>query len=256
MSRRADLTTDVGPLPKLYARLRQESGYSLTELLVVMLILTLVLGAVASLLDRTQARARNDQERTLAVNDATAGLAKLETDLRRACALFTTSTTSGNYCGSTTAFAPGTTSCTSSANCVDFIIPTRQSGGTNWRRMVYDCSVADGSNGTFACMRYATAPTTTLSTLSVSPSASTTLAGQTNRKVIRSLNSSANIFTYCLNSDYGLSTCTSTVNPTTAQVVRVTLDIARKGTRVNGLPGTFRFNDAVDLKNINRQNAP
>ena len=75
-------------------------------------------------------------------------------------------------------------------------------------------------------------------------------------RAVTNATSAPSIFSYCLNTDYQAASCTSGTTAASAQVVRVTLDVARRGVRKAGLSGTFRLDDAVDLKNINRDVAP
>lgn len=61
-----------------------ESGFTLVELLIVILLLAVVLSATLALLDRTNSQAAKDQERTAAANEVRAGVARMVTDVRQA----------------------------------------------------------------------------------------------------------------------------------------------------------------------------
>lgn len=75
----------LAPKPSRLARVRrEESGFSLVELLIVVLLLTLVLGATLSVLDRTNSHAARDQERVAAAQEVRAGIGRMINDIRQA----------------------------------------------------------------------------------------------------------------------------------------------------------------------------
>lgn len=240
-----------------------ESGFTLIELLVTMAVMIVMLIAIARLLDVGNTVAARDNERATTLSAVNSGLGRFEQELRRACALFPpTGGASVKYCGSSAAFSPGTDMCNTSpaatTNCIDFLLPARPSSGQSWTRVIYNCSVTDptAATGINRCVRYATAPTSTLTQLASPPTAA---PPNTAEPIIRGVANSAGspqIFTYCRNSDYQSSSCTAGTIAANAQVVRITIDITRKGTRKSGLKGTFRLDEAVDLKNINRDFSP
>lgn len=72
-------------LLKAAARVRRdERGFSLVELLVVMAGFTVVLGAILGLLDAAANQAPKDQERAIAIREAQAGLQRMTGELRQA----------------------------------------------------------------------------------------------------------------------------------------------------------------------------
>ena len=68
----------------LRGRLRQESGWSLIELLAAMSIFTFVLAGVLGLLDATAKQTPKDTERAHAINEAQVGLYRMVRELRQA----------------------------------------------------------------------------------------------------------------------------------------------------------------------------
>jgi prepilin-type N-terminal cleavage/methylation domain-containing protein len=74
----------------LRTQTRDESGFTLVELLLAASLLALVLGAVLSLLDTSGALAPHDQERAQAVREAQVGVSLMTRELRNATELGTT----------------------------------------------------------------------------------------------------------------------------------------------------------------------
>jgi prepilin-type N-terminal cleavage/methylation domain-containing protein len=69
---------------------REQGGFSLIELLTAAALLTVILGAVLSLLDTTQEIAPQDQERAEAIREAQVGIHAMTRELRSAYQLDTT----------------------------------------------------------------------------------------------------------------------------------------------------------------------
>ena len=64
--------------------MREESGWTLIEVLIVAVLLTIVLGGTLNLLDTTAKVAPAEQERAEAVREAQVGLARMTRELRQA----------------------------------------------------------------------------------------------------------------------------------------------------------------------------
>lgn len=108
-------------------RLRDESGVTLIELLMTMVILTVVLGMGFSLFSTGEAQAPREQSRTSAIKNAQVQLDRMTRELRQAIRM------NG-----------------SSYNYVDFDVSI---GGTT-RRVMYDCRVAAADARYRTCTRY------------------------------------------------------------------------------------------------------
>jgi hypothetical protein len=63
---------------------RDEGGFALAELLVVMVLSTIVLGAILGLLDAVGQQAPKDQERATAIGETQSGLYRMTRELRQA----------------------------------------------------------------------------------------------------------------------------------------------------------------------------
>ena len=108
--------------------LREESGYSLVELIFVCLVLTLVLGAVLQFGETTQKIAPKDQEKIHAIREAQVGLHRMTRELRQA-----------NLVHSNSAYAVQ----------VSVLVNGTQT------RISYECNVAHPSDATYRrCYRY------------------------------------------------------------------------------------------------------
>lgn len=107
-----------------------ERGFSLVELLIVTLLLTLVLGATLSVLDRTNPQAAADTERGQAIRDVQRGVDRMMRELRQAYLI--------NGCGRV---GNDIANCTFEeyTHTIDFNVrtPTNQR-----RRVVYSCNTA------------------------------------------------------------------------------------------------------------------
>ena len=71
-------------------RMRGEGGYSLVELLLVTMLLTIVLGAILALLDSTNRTAPKETERAHVIRETQVGLKRMTNELRHAYALNST----------------------------------------------------------------------------------------------------------------------------------------------------------------------
>jgi type II secretory pathway pseudopilin PulG len=70
---------------------REESGFTLVELLVAAGLLLIVVGAVLALLDSSSSIAARDQERTHAIGEAQAGVHRMTKELRQAFSIVSSS---------------------------------------------------------------------------------------------------------------------------------------------------------------------
>ena len=237
-----------------------EAGWTLVELLIVVLLLGVVLTAILSIADGTQKTASADNERTNAIGEAQVGIARIADDLRHACVIFgaSGSGSTGYYCRQNFTAAPATTVCTRSSDCVDMIVDARTAvsrpAGTATRallRIRIDCGAADPASGSQTqCARYAVGCTP-----AACPSP-TALTGVLARSITNggAAGSPSNVFVYCtrdtISSAAGAPACAA--NPAAAGAVQVSLAIARKGSRVAGGPGAFLLSEGAELKNMNR----
>ena len=242
------------------ALINAEAGWTLVELLIVCLLLGVVLTAVLSISDGTQKISAADQERTNTIGDAQVGIARIADELRHACLLFGANGagSTGYYCRQSFTAVPAATACTRSSDCVDMILDTRTSvarpSGTPTRsllRVRIDCGTADPASGSQTqCARYAVTCTP------ASCPSPTALTGVLVRSITNGgpAGSPSNVFVYCtrdtISSAAGAPGCAA--NPATAGAVQVSLAVARKGTRVNGIAGSFLLSEGAELKNINQ----
>src|SRR4051794_36825442 len=143
----------MGIIARLRCRLACERGYSLIELLVVVLIMGVILAATVATLTEGQSAAAADQERTDTVSQTQTVITRMTTDLRHGY-LF-------RSCGGATSWA----------NCIDFDAHGRTSVDTStspptvtrtFLRIRYDCFTAN------KCVRSATTATC-VSTTCTSP---------------------------------------------------------------------------------------
>jgi type II secretory pathway pseudopilin PulG len=244
-----------------------ESGWTLTELLVVAALLIVVLAAILSVADGTQQTAASDQERTNTIGDAQTGIARITDDLRRACLVFGPGGTSfaGFVCRTNFTTAPGATACTRGSDCIDVITIARTSvarpTGTATRafqRVRIDCGQPDtATSARTQCTRYA-ATCTAASCPSPTSVTGVLVRGVTNGGAT---GSPANVFVYCTRETISAATgpagCSaSPTTPATAGAVQISLAISRRGQRRvdgPGSGGSFYLQEAAELKNINQQ---
>jgi hypothetical protein len=239
-----------------------ESGWTLVELLVGVLLFFFVLTAILSIADGTNRLGAIDNERSNTIGEAQTGLARIADDLRNACLLFGAngSASAGYYCGQNFSQALGTSACTRSSDCIDAILDARTAvtrpAGSVSRPLVrvrISCGVVDPASATQTeCARYAAA---CISTSCPSPTALTGV-------VVRSLTNSGaagaptNVFVYCTRetlASAGVSGCSAT--PATADAVQVSVAVARWGQRRVSGGGSFLLQEGVELKNIDADNS-
>jgi hypothetical protein len=213
--------------------------------------------AVLSIADGTQKTGAADQERTSTIAEAQVGVAQMADDLRNACLMFGAGGSAGAdvYCRKTFTQPLGTSACTRSSDCVDFIRATRrQSGGLALVRVRTDCGAADPASASQTeCARYAVACT------AASCPSPTALTGVLVRSVTNggATGSPTNVFVYCtretLSSAAGAPGCSAT--PATAGAIQISVAVARRGQRKTGGAGAFLLQDGAELKNINEDNS-
>src|SRR3954463_2193968 len=123
----------MGIIARLRSRLACERGWSLTELLVVILLMGLILGATVTSFTAARNTAAADQERADTVSQAQTAITRMTTDLPHGY-LF-------RSCGGSTSWS----------NCIDFDARGRTSVNTStspptvtrtFLRIRYDCSTA------------------------------------------------------------------------------------------------------------------
>src|SRR5215212_271830 len=160
----------MGIVARLRCRLACERGFSLTELLVVVLLMGLILGAVVFSFTAARSTAVADQERADTVSQAQTAITRMTTDLRHGY-LFHVGADSS--CGGSTSWT----------NCIDFDARGRTSVDTStspstvtraFLRIRYDCFTAN------KCLRSSTSATcspscTSPPTLSAPPATGSTL---------------------------------------------------------------------------------
>jgi prepilin-type N-terminal cleavage/methylation domain-containing protein len=124
---------------RIAARIRSERGFTLTELLITMLILVVVLGATLALLDTSSKVAVNNNEQSISLGEAQTGVYRMTRDIRQAA--------STSYLSATP---------TTAGNALDVIV--------KGVRVLYDCTRTSPTNSAYkACYR------TTSSNTSVAP---------------------------------------------------------------------------------------
>jgi prepilin-type N-terminal cleavage/methylation domain-containing protein len=229
-------------------------GFTLVELLVVILILTLVLGAVIKLSVTGQKAAARDRERNITVEAGNSFVYRMTNELRQATLIHLSDTS-----------CPGTSR---PANCIDFNLENRtavaRDPGTGAvtsvtrtsRRVRFNCS-------TGTCFRAVSA--------NVASPPSATLQQQFATKVQNASVTAPGgtvppIFDYQgwkITSPAGWKSITLSFSSPSVSLpppnwVNVNLIVARSGTRriANGLKGTIDFQDAADFKNMNYDASP
>jgi type II secretory pathway pseudopilin PulG len=239
---------------------KDESGWTLVELLVVATLLIVVLTAILSISDGTQKTAAGDQERTSTIGESQAGIARIAENLRNACYVFSPggANFATSLCRTNFTTAPATSTCTRSSDCIDFINKgrtsvTRPSGAAirTLRRVRIDCGQVDpASPSQTQCIRYAGA---CAAALCPSP---TSVTGVLVRSVVNggATGSPANVFVYCtrdsINLTAGAPSCSAI--PATADAVQISLAVSRRGQRRQGTQGSFYLQEGAELKNISQ----
>jgi type II secretory pathway pseudopilin PulG len=226
----------------------------LLELLVVVTMLAVILAAILTIADGTSRTAAADQERTNTIGDAQAGIARIANDLRNACVFFGPGGVGATtyYCSQNFTVAPGTSTCTRSSDCVDFIASAR-TGGSSPRpltRIRIDCGQTDASVATRTqCARYTVSCTPT-SCPSPTVLSRVMVRGVTNGGAT---GAPTNIFVYCDRTVLALSGGTAVCNATapTADAIQISLAVARQGQKRIGVRGSFLLQDSAELNNIN-----
>jgi type II secretory pathway pseudopilin PulG len=246
-----------------------QRGWTLVELLITASLLIVVLSAVLAIADSTQRQASADDERSVTVGAAQAGLSRMVQELRQGCAIFVPAQapTSGQYCFNQFFVAPEPTACTRTTDCIDFVLRERtvfnRSGNSvsaishPLERVRYECAVADPASTSDLpranCVRYE-------GSCGINSCPSPT---QQTGVLVRSIRNSGspgaptNVFRYCTRTDP--YTCnlapTTTVSSATAvasmvDAMKLSLAIARRGTRPTGTTTEFFLQAGFELKNI------
>lgn len=244
----------ISTAARLRKRLAGDDGFTLMELLVVILILGLVLGAVIKLSVTGQKAAARDRERNITVEAGNSFVYRMTSELRQATLIHLSDTS-----------CPGTSR---PANCIDFNLENRtvvaRDPGTGAitsvtrtsRRIRFNCA-------TGTCFR-------AVSTNVASPPSATAqqqfATKVQNATVTTPGGTLPPIFDYQgwkATSPAGWKSITlSFSSPSTSlpppNWVNVNLVVARAGTRriANGLKGNIDFQDAADFKNMNYDASP
>lgn len=118
----------------LARRCNHEAGFTLVEMLMVLLMMLIVLGAASSILIGAQREAPNDVARANAIGQAEAGISQMDHELRAG-------------------WAPtGSTLPTTATNVMDLDVPSSTYGTI---RVKYDCTVSSTAYpGYHQCVRY------------------------------------------------------------------------------------------------------
>src|SRR4051794_6628680 len=246
----------MGIIDRLRSRLACERGWSLTELLVVILLLGVILGATVTSLTAGRSTAAADQERADTVGQAQTAITRMTTDLRHGY-LF--------HVGADSSCA-GSTSWT---NCIDFDARGRTSVDTSttpptvtrsFVRIRYDCFTAG------KCVRSSTSGTcvstscTAPPTLSAPPATGSTLiTNLQNSTVTAPGGTPAPVFDYVKAGGVSMTSAeipASSFSASPPYSIRATLAVARKGEKRTGLAGNIYFQGAADLKNMNPDVSP
>ena len=264
---------------RLRARLARSEGFSLVELLITMLLLTMVLIAILGVLDTTTDQANQDSERSVSIQDTQAGVHRLATELRQAADV--------QLGASTATLAP---LAAATPQSVTFMI--RPAGGQPRRLVRYTCSSAytgrNASSNTYtSCVRHTVTCTSkllsscgSLPTLATGPCGGSALLSGAGDEVVSRLQNGC-ITTYCPNSGAppvfrytGRDTsvnpadntriCASTTTPTTTSPlaasqlndivsIGITAQVPQSGERRRGVggatPRSIYLQDGVQLRN-------
>lgn len=257
------------------SRLREEAGFTLIEMMMTAVLLSVILGAVTAVLNQTAKSAARDTERNHAINELRVGLTRMTTELRQAYKI--------HGCGTAT---PETCTMTDYARTIDFSIRARDKVP---RRVIYDCTAPfDGTTnlprgsqttaGTAdqlyrTCVRKAstvlTSPPTTITnrlvqrvvnwcrasgvTCPAGGSATTTPAPPaifTYRSA--ELTGAAGGIAVELNTPSGTATASGR-DPRLATSVHIALEAPSGGERRRGIGGTILLQDGGYLRNIDLQ---
>lgn len=233
---------------EILARIRKEDGFSLIELLVVMLIMGFVLGAMVMVSSAGQKLGVRDNEQGQATRSGQTATFVITRDLRQATQIMPTGV------------AGGTCSSTATASCIDFLIRTRAFNAAQdhvLQRVRIDCTQPyiapkpDPYAGQYrSCKRY-------MSTNPAQPA--TALAGSVVARVLNwDTTSSWPIFSY-RKTDPTQASANGWIaaNPSTdttssdAQRINVTLQIPSRGeSGALGNNETLLLQDAAELRNI------
>jgi prepilin-type N-terminal cleavage/methylation domain-containing protein len=246
---------------RVRARLREQDGYTLVELLVVMVILGVVLAAIVTTSVGSQRLGVRDRESAQAVRDAQAAAFRMTVELRQAIAIMPTGASAG-MCPST-----------STASCIDFLVRTRSIDPTtnnHWiRRERIDCTQTyvaanDPNASTYrSCVRYVGTDVADPGT----PGPATINAGVLVARVMNWTTGTCSavdaaftcpIFNYRksdLTSATGWSAAAASTNAagSPAERINVTLQVPSRGEApTQGAPYALLVQDSAQLRNILR----
>jgi prepilin-type N-terminal cleavage/methylation domain-containing protein len=246
----------MGIIARVRSRLACERGWSLTELLVVIALLGVILGATITSITAGRNTAVADQERADTVAQAQTAITRMTTDLRHGY-LFHVGADSS--CGASTSWT----------NCIDFDARGRTSVDTSttpptvtraFARIRYDCFTAN------KCVRSRTTANcvgtscTSPPTLSAPPATGSTLIANLQNSTVTAPGATpAPVFDYLKAGGISMASAeipASSFSASPPYSIRVTLAVARKGERRRGLAGNVYFQGGADLKNMNPDVSP
>jgi type II secretory pathway pseudopilin PulG len=222
-----------------------EGGFTLIEVLVSILLLVALLGVTLPLVTTAARRQTQDTEAGLAVQYAQSGVRWIDHDLRQARRVYAPAATTSTGLASCAAGTAG--------SCVTVSVWQRtgqalvtQAGMASpqpYHDVRFDCS-------TSRCRRYATG----------GPVAGVSIVGSANLGILVPNGSVAAscasptpppVFVYRhLDPQTGLESCVT--DPTGAQSVSVSLQVAARGELTKGLGHSFIARDDVELRTLNR----
>jgi prepilin-type N-terminal cleavage/methylation domain-containing protein len=194
-----------------------ETGFTLVELLVTMVVLVVVLGATLFILDATSALGRNNIARQNGIQEAESGLARMTKEVREG----TLPAGASNF--------PLTVG--DSFDVVEFVNDVQT-------RIYYNCDVVSPTNsGYHQCVRYAS---TTLAT-QPGPATPNTTAQVVIDRVLNGVSNAAPFNT-------AVFTPNSATSPTMYQI---TIQVPQKGdrTNANNFAGSVQLNDGIYMRN-------
>lgn len=132
---------DASATARLRARLGEQAGFSLPELLVALALMVVVMGAALALLDTNSRAIATEQERPLAVVEAQTGLRSMTRELRQTYQVL------------------GPLSPALTSNYIDVLERVTRAGAVQEIRVLFRCDISDPANAAYRrCLRYESTP--------------------------------------------------------------------------------------------------
>jgi prepilin-type N-terminal cleavage/methylation domain-containing protein len=208
---------------RLRAAVAGQAGFTLVEMLVVLVLTLVVFGGVLTFAESGQRIAKRGGERALAVIEAQTGLYEMTHELRQ------------GYAPPTNCTQPCSGTAPSETNSLDVIVVPDAGAATY--RVRYDCGVTSPTNSSYReCCRYAST-TLTASPTSTGPASASAPCGTGGLRVINRLTGPTNVF----------QPPASATVPTsyTAEI-----QVPEKGEYTAGYRGTIDLSDGIYLRNV------